>query len=117
MPHGNLPDCSLLPARGRHLMTFVFPVLTLTLFSSIPSFHLFTFSINNFLDSANNAKSSAYNNSNGNPTRNSLDNASNTIANRRGLSTDPWCTPTSTPNPSLSPSLSSLQLSYSHILT
>jgi len=39
---------------------------------------------------------SAYNNSHGKATLNSLDKASMTISNSRGLNAEPWCIPTFT---------------------
>src|SRR5206468_8415686 len=56
---------------------------------------------NSSSDSAINTRSSAYNNSHGSPHLDCIDSASNTIINNRGLSTEPWCTPTFTSKSSL----------------
>ena len=47
-------------------------------------------------ESLNITRSSAYSNSQGQLTLNAPDKASITLMNRKGLSTDPWCTPTDT---------------------
>ena len=80
-----------------HFMTFVFPTFTLNPFASNPLFHLCSFLFKSSSESANSTKSSAYNNSQGNPlSSNLLDSASITMIKSSGLSTDPWWTPTST---------------------
>src|SRR5664279_2422076 len=97
-PQGNFPDLSLRPAPSQHFITFVLPKLTLSPFPSIPALHLSNFSINSSILSANRTRSSAYSNSIGKPSLNSLDRASSTMMNSKGLSTEPWCTPTLTTN-------------------
>src|SRR5664279_1489484 len=88
-PQGNFPDFSLRPAPSQHFITFVLPMLTLSPFPSIPAFHLLNFSINSSMLSANRTRSSAYCNSIGKPSLNSLDRASSTMMNSNGLSTEP----------------------------
>ena len=73
-------------------------------FFSISVFHVCTFTSSSSMDSALIIRSSAYSSSHGQPVRNSLDRASNTMMKSRGLRTEPWWTPTPTPNSSLYPS-------------
>ena len=56
------------------------------------------------MDSALIIRSFAYSSSHGQPVRNSQDRASNTMMKSSGLRTEPWWTPTPTPNSSLYPS-------------
>src|SRR5664279_3112613 len=84
-------------------ITFVLLMFTLGPFNSSPSFQHLSFSINSSSVSAIRHKSSAYSSSQGNPALNSLESASNTMMNNSGLSTEPWCTPTFTSKPLLSP--------------
>src|SRR5664279_888777 len=86
---GNFLDLSLRPAPSQHLITFVLPKLTLSPFPSIPALNLLNFSINSSMLSANRTRSSAYSNSIGKPSPNSLDRASSTMINSYGLSTEP----------------------------
>ena len=83
---------------------FVFPMFTRGPFSSISVFHVCTFTSSSSMDSALIIRSSAYRSSHGQPVRNSLDRASNTMMKSSGLRTEPWWTPTPTPNSSLYPS-------------
>src|SRR5664279_917801 len=62
-PQGNFPDLSLRPSPSQHFNTFVLPKLTLSPFPSIPALHLYNFSINSSMLSANRTRSSAYSNS------------------------------------------------------
>ena len=71
-------------------MTFVLPTLTLSPFASMACFHLLNLDRSSSSVSAMMTKSSAYNNSQGVPVRNSRDRASSTMTKRSGLSTDPW---------------------------
>ena len=82
-PHGYFPESSAWPILTWHLITFVLPMFTLRPFNSIPFFHLRNFSISNSSVSATRTKSSAYSNSMGNLSLNSLDKASNTMINSR----------------------------------
>src|SRR5664279_5778168 len=88
-PQGNFPDLSLRPSPSQHFITFVLPTLTLSPFPSIPALHLLNLSINSSMLSANRTRLSAYSNSIGKPSLNSLDIASSTMMNSNGLSTEP----------------------------
>ena len=88
-PHGYFPDSSAWPIFTWHLITFVLPMFTLRPFNSIPLLHLRSFSISNSSVSATRTRSSAYSNSMGNLSLNSLDKASNTMINSNGLRTEP----------------------------
>src|SRR4029077_18412618 len=89
IPQGHLPDSSINPEPTSHFNTFVFPMLTFSPIASSPAFHLLIFSNKLFSDSAIKTKSSAYSNSHGNPHLKQLDNASITMINSSGLSTEP----------------------------
>ena len=82
---------------------FVFPMFTRRPFFSISVFHVCTFTSSSSMDSALIIRSSAYSSSHGQPVRNSLDRASNTMMKSSWLRTEPWWTPTPTPNSSLYP--------------
>src|ERR1700757_4181862 len=68
----------------------------------MPSFQCLIIIINLSSVSTNSARSSAYNNPQGKPTVNFFDSSSSTMMNKSGLRTEPWCTPTFTPNSVLS---------------
>ena len=103
-PQGSFPDFFNRSISVPDTIIFVFPMFTRRPFFSISNFHVFNFTSSSSMDSALIIKSSAYSSSRGQPVRNSLDRASNTIMKRRGLRTEPWWTPTPTPNSSLYPS-------------
>ena len=86
------------------IMTFVFPAFTLNPFFSMASFHIKSLLTHSSRESAMMTRSSAYRSSQGTPARNSRDKASSTMLKSKGLSTDPWWTPTYTSNSLLKPS-------------
>jgi len=85
-------------------------IVTLVLFTStlMPlfytlSFHSLSLLIRSSSVSTITTRSSAYNNSHGKATLNSLDKASMTITNSKELNAEPWCVPTFTPKQLLLP--------------
>ena len=70
-------------------------------FFSMAAFHAFSLLLHCSSESAMITRSSAYKSSHGAPVRNSRERASSTRMNSSGLRTEPWCTPTATPNSSL----------------
>ena len=83
--------------------TTVFPAFTLSPFS-MASFHIKSLLTHSSRESAMMTRSSAYRSSQGTPALNSRDKASSTMMKSKGLSTDPWWTPTFTSNSLLKPS-------------
>ena len=89
-PHGNLTDAIIdFGTSCLEHKTLVFPMYTLSPFSSNPSFQFFNLIFSLSSDSATMARSSAYNSSYRKPVLNSQDRAATTIIKRSGLSTDP----------------------------
>ena len=103
-PQGYFPDFFSTSRFMPDSIIFVFPMFTRRPFFSISVFHVCTFTSSSSMDSALIIRSSAYSSSHGQPVRNSLDRASNTMMKSSGLRTEPWWTPTPTPNSSLYPS-------------
>ena len=101
-PHGNFDFSTCCGVASPLLQTtLVFPMLTLRPLPSRFDFQHRKRSLSSSNVSAAMTRSSAYKSSHGHPWRNSRETASMTMANRRGLSTDPWCKPTLTMNSSL----------------
>src|SRR5206468_4156724 len=82
-------DSATTPEHTLHFITSLFPTFTFSSFISSPAFHFLIFSNRLSSDSAISTKSSAYSSSHGNPHLAELDNASSTIVNSSGLSTEP----------------------------
>ena len=80
----------------RMALSYQWSTLKVPLAIPCPSSIDTAFSISNYFVSATRTKPSAYSNSMGNPSLNSLDKASNTMINSNGPRTEPWCTPTLT---------------------
>ena len=92
-PQGNFQDLFWVFWSYRDtITTFVFPLLTLGPFCSIPVFQLSNFLSSSSILSAISTRSSAYSSSQGSPVLNTLESASKTMLNSRGLKTEPWCT-------------------------
>ena len=68
---------------------------------SMPAFHAVSLKIHFSWESMMSTGSSAKRSSHGTPVPNSSENASSTRLKSSGLRTEPWCTPTPTPNSSL----------------
>jgi len=101
-PHGHLTAfCYLLPFPINHNVGFIH----IYSHASIPtkSFHSLSLLIRSSSVSAITTRSSAYNNSHGKATLHSLDKASMTITNSKGLNAEPWCILTLTSKPFLLP--------------
>ena len=96
-------------------MAIVFFIFIRSPLVSISSFHFLNFTINSSILYVISMRSSTYNNSSGHPDLNSCDNASSTIMNNKGLSTDPWWTPTFTTTFTTNSSLSVL-LTHTQLL-
>jgi len=92
------PSYSLLPYLLPFL-TLVLFIFTLTPLFSMKSFHSLSVLIRSSSVAAITTRSSAYNNSHGKATLNSLDKACMTITNSKGLNAEPWCIPTFTSEP------------------
>ena len=103
-PQGYFPDFFSTSRLMPDSIIFVFPMFTRRPFFSISVFHVCTFTSSSSMDSALIIRPSAYSSSYGQPVRNSLDRASNTMMKSSGVRTEPWWTPTPTPNSSLYPS-------------
>ena len=103
-PQGYFPDFFSTSRLIPDSIIFVFPMSTRRPFFSISVFQVFTFTSSSSMDPALIIRSSAYSSSHGQPVWNSLDRASNTMIKSSGLRTEPWWTPTPTPNSSLYPS-------------
>ena len=84
-------------------MIFVFPEFTLNPLFSMASFHIKSLLTHSSWESAMMTRSSAYRSSQETPARNSCDKASSTMMKSKGLSKDPWWTPTFTSNSWLKP--------------
>ena len=84
IPQGNLPEFSACSC-----LTLFFPMLTLSPFCSILSFHCLIISCSSSSDSANSARLSAKNSSHGYPILNFFESASSTIMNSNGANADP----------------------------
>ena len=103
-PQGYFPDFFSTSRLMPDSIIFVFPMFTRRPFFSISVFHVCTFTSSSSMDTALIIRSSAYSSSHRQPVRNSLDRASDTMMKSSGLRTEPWWTPTPTPNSSLYPS-------------
>ena len=88
-PHGHFPTPKPLLASLLLIITLVFAAFTLNLLSSRPVFHFSNFPTNSSIASAIRTRSSAYSSSHGHPVLNSIDKASKTMINNKGLSTEP----------------------------
>ena len=84
-PQGYFPDFFRTSRSMPDSIIFVFPMFTRRPFFSISVFHLCTFTSSSSMDSALIIRSSAYSSSHGQPVRNSLDRASNTMMKSSGL--------------------------------
>merc|ERR1712115_581060 len=82
-------------------ITLVLPMFTLSRLLSMPSFHSLSLTVSSSMVLAMITRSSAYSSSHGHPVLNSMERASSTMTNSRGLKTEPWCTPTLTSKGSL----------------
>merc|ERR1712002_691096 len=82
-------------------ITLVLPMFTLSPLLSMPSFHSLSLTISSSMVLAMITRSSAYSSSHGHPVLNSMERASSTMMNSRGLNTEPWCTPILTSKGSL----------------
>jgi len=89
-----------LPDRFQTLVSFIFTLMPL--FSTL-SFHSLSLLIRSYSVSAIKTWSSAYNNSLGKTTLNSLDKAYMTITNSKGLNAEPWCILSFTQKPLMLP--------------
>ena len=98
---GPLPDFRSTPNPGPDIRTLVLPILTRSPFPSILVFQRISFSCSSSSDSVTMTRLSAYRFSNGHPVQNSWERAFRTAMNSRGLSQEPWWTPTFTLNSSL----------------
>ena len=103
-PHGYSPELCKRSMPVPQIMTFVFPAFTLNPFFSMAYFHIKSLLTHSSRESAMMTRSSAYRSSQGTPARNSRDKGSSTMMKSKGLSTDPWWTPTFTSNSLLKPS-------------
>ena len=103
-PQGYFPDFFSTSRLMPDSIIFVFPMFTRRPFFSISVFRVCTFTSSSSMDSALIIRLSAYSSSHGQPVWDSLDRASNTMMKSSGLRTEPWWTPTPTPNSSLYPS-------------
>ena len=101
--HGYSPELCKRSRPVPQIMTFVFPAFTLNPLFSMASFHIKSLLTHSSRESAMMTRSSAYRSSQGTPARNSRDKASNTMMKSKGLSMDPWWTPTFTSNSLLKP--------------
>ena len=97
-PQGYFPDFFSTSRLMPDSIIFVIPMFTRRRFFSISVFHVCTITSSSSMDSALIIRSSAYSSSHGQPTWNSLDRAFNTMMKSSGLKTEPWWTPTPTPN-------------------
>jgi len=93
-PHGILQPSALPSATPHHSKPWFYSLMPL--FSTL-TFHSWSLFIRPSSVSAITTRSSAYNNSHGKATLNSLDKASMTIINSKGLNAEPWCIPTYSP--------------------
>ena len=94
--HGYSPELCKRSRPVPQIMTFVFPAFTLNPFFSMASFHIKSLLTHSYRESAMMTRSSAYRSSQGTPAQNSHDKFSSTMMKSKGLSTDPWWTPTFT---------------------
>ena len=107
--HGYSPDHCKRSRPVLQIMTFVFPASTLNPFS-MASFHIKSRLTHSSRESAKMTRSSAYWSSQGTPARNSWDKVSSTMMKSKGLSVDPWLTPSFTSNSWLKPSPTGIRL-------
>ena len=91
-------------------MTSIFPAFTLIPFFSMASFHIKSLLTHSSRESAMMTRSFAYRSSQGTPARNSRDKAYSTMMKIKGLSTDPYWTPTFTSNSLMKPLPTGTQL-------
>src|SRR5260221_13310326 len=87
-PQFHFPDSSTSPIPHPPTIILVFLTFTFRPFTSIPTFHFNNFSLSSSSLSAISTRSSAYRNSNGSPSCNSLETMSITITNSSGLRAD-----------------------------
>ena len=104
-PHGHLTAFCITFWRSPLIITLALFILTLMPLLSTLSFHSLSLLISLSSVSSVTASSSAYSNSRGRATLNSLDMASVTIINNSGLNAEPWGIPTFTAKPLLLPKL------------
>jgi len=90
-PHGHLTAFCITFCRSPLIITLLLFIFTLMPLFSTKLFCLLSLLIRSSSVSANTTRSSAYNNSNGKATLNSLDKASMTVTNSKGLNAEPWC--------------------------
>ena len=90
-------------------ITFCHSPLIITLVLFIFYSHASILHVTLLLIKLSTTRSSAYNNSHGKATLNSLDKASMTITNSKGLNAEPWCIPTFTINCSFNGFCTSMQ--------
>ena len=103
--HGYSPELCKRSRPVLQNMTFIFPAFTLNPLFSMASFHIKSLLTHSSRESAMMTRSTAYRSSQGTPAQNSRDKASSTMMKSKGLSTDPWWTPTfDTSNSLLKPS-------------
>ena len=98
---GNFPVSFSTASPTPEIRNFIFNMFTRRPFFSMAAFHAFSLLLHCSSKSAMITRSSAYKSSHGAPVRNSRERASSTGMNSSGLRTEPWCTPTATPNFSL----------------